>query len=58
VKVFTINGSELDELAEALDYAHRTGLSLVVGYDDTDKGFKVKHNGRWSPPIGVLEIDD
>lgn len=45
--------SVLDEMAAAVEH----GMSIRVA--DDDGAFKIKLGyGRWSPPLGVIEVED
>lgn len=57
MKVFVLNEEEIQSLGTALLSAFATG-ELRVAYDSIDQAIKFKVDGRWSPPFGVLEVDD
>ena len=58
MKVFTLDGPEVDALQDALDEAIKNRTLLRVAFDEIDGAVKVKAGGRWSPPLGTLEVDD
>lgn len=44
------------ELIDTLNHMLRTGQRIIVAYDPIDQAFKVKCDGRWSPPIGSIAL--
>lgn len=52
MKVVELDAVEMGSLRDSLS----TSGSALIAYDPLDRAIKIKHDGRWSPPLGH-EVD-
>ena len=57
MRVILLSPDEVEDLHDEIARAHRECRSVRVADDEGSFKVKIGH-GSWSPPLGVVEVDD